>query len=96
MLNVKSPNQLYIFDPWSHISPKRRQMLDDGWPGLFREHILPSLPVSQVSRHFDASMGRPTKELHAMPGTLILQQTFNLTDEKTVHNMPSISNGTMP
>ena len=84
MHNIKNPNQLYIFDPWSSISPKRRQLLDAGWPGLFREHILPSIPVSKVSRHFDPSMGRPTKELYAMLGALILQQAFDLTDEESV------------
>lgn len=84
MRNIKNPNQLYIFDPWGDISPKRRQLLESGWPGLFREHILPSIPVSEVSRHFDASMGRPTKELYAMLGALILQQAFDFTDEETV------------
>jgi hypothetical protein len=84
MRNIKDPNQLYIFDPWSSISPKRRQLLDTGWPGLFREHILPSIPVSKVSHHFDASMGRPTKELFALLGALILQQGFDLTDEESV------------
>ncbi|MDY6830442.1 MAG: transposase [Thermodesulfobacteriota bacterium] len=84
MRNVKNPNRLYIFDPWSSISPERRQLPDAGWPGLFREHNLPSIPVSKVSRHFDPSMGRPTKELYAMLGAPILQQTFDFTDEETV------------
>lgn len=38
MIKVKDPNQLDIFDPWAFLSPKRRQMLDSEWPGLFREH----------------------------------------------------------
>ena len=85
MRNIKNPNQLYIFDPWGEISPKRRQLLEAGWPpGLFREHILPSIPVSKVFRYFDASMGRPTKELYATLGALILQQAFDFTDEETV------------
>ena len=45
MIKVNNPNQLNIFDPWAFVTPKRRQMLDAGWPGLFREHILPSIPV---------------------------------------------------
>jgi len=36
MIKVKNPNQLNIFDPWDFLTPKRRQMLDAGWPGLFR------------------------------------------------------------
>ena len=84
MRNVKNPNQLYIFDPWEFLTPKRRQMLEAGWPGLFKKHILPSLPVGNIAKHFDSDLGRPTKELYAMLGALILQQTFDLTDEQTV------------
>jgi hypothetical protein len=84
MIKVKNPNQLNIFDPWDFLTPKRRQMLDAGWPGLFREHILPSIPVNKVGKHFNATFGRPTKELYSMLGALVLQQTFDLTDEETI------------
>ena len=84
MYKVKSPNQLDIFDPWEFLTPKRRQMLEIGWPGLFREHILSSIPVNKVFKHFSGTFGRPTKELYSMLGALILQQTFDLTDEETV------------
>jgi len=84
MINVKNPNQLNIFDPWDFLTPKRRNMLDNSWPGLFREHILPSIPVHKVAKYFNETFGRPTKELYAMIGALVLQQTLDLTDEETV------------
>ena len=84
MINIKNPNQLNIFDPWDFLTPKRRKMLDNSWPGLFREHILPSIPVHKVAKYFDKTFGRPTKELYAMIGALVLQQTLDLTDEETV------------
>jgi len=84
MIKAKNPNQLNIFDPWDFLTPKRRQMLDAGWPGLFRAHILPTIPVNMVGKHFNATFGRPTKELYSMLGALILQQSFDLTDEETV------------
>jgi len=84
MIKMKDPNQLDIFDPWAFLSPKRRRLLDSGWPGLFREHILPSIPVDKVSKFFNATFGRPTKELFSTLGALILQQAFDLTDEETV------------
>ncbi len=83
MIKVKSPNQLNIFDPWAFLTPKRRQMLETGWPGLFQEHILPSIPVHKVIKYFNETFGRPTKELYSMLGALILQQAFDLTDEET-------------
>ena len=84
MIKVKNPNQLNIFDPWDFLTPKRRNLLDNSWPGLFREHILPSIPVHKVAKYFNETYGRPTKELYAMIGALVLQQTLDLTDEETV------------
>jgi hypothetical protein len=84
MIKIKDPNQLDIFDPWEFITPKRRQMLDADWPGLFREHILPSIPINKVTKYFNADQGRPSKELYSMLGALVLQQAFDLTDVETV------------
>ena len=84
MINIKNPKQMNIFDPWDFLTPKRRQLLDVGWPGLFRDIILPSIPVNKVAKFFDAAFGRPTKEMFSMLGALILQQTFDFTDEETV------------
>ncbi len=84
MIHMQNPKQLYIFDPCSSISPKRRRMLDAGRPGLFHEHILSSIPVDQFAKFFDEYMGRSSKELYSMLGALILQQACNLTDEETV------------
>jgi hypothetical protein len=84
MLNIKNPNQLNIFDPWEFLTPKRRRMLDDGWPCLFRECILPTIPVGKVTKYFNDTFGRPTKELYGALGALILQQSFDLTDEEAM------------
>lgn len=84
MINIKDPKQMNIFDPWDFLTPKRRQLLDTGWPGLFRDHILPSIPVNKIAKFFDTFFGRPTKELYSMLGALILQQAFDFTDEETV------------
>jgi hypothetical protein len=84
MIKVKDPNQLDIFDPWATLTPKRRHLLDSGWPGLFRKHILPCIPVHNVAKHFDETFGCPSKELYSAFGALVLQQMHDLTDEETV------------
>ncbi len=84
MIKIKNPNQMNIFDPWDFLSPKRRQLLDHSWSGLFREVILPTIPVERVFKFFDESFGRPSKELYSRMGAQILQQTFDLTDEETL------------
>ena len=51
--------------------------------GLFKDIILPELPVSKIFPFFSDGFGRPTKELYTVLGVLVLQQTFDLTDEET-------------
>ena len=59
-------------------------MLDDGWPGLFRKHILPTIPVGKVTKYLNKTFGRLTKELYGALFALVLQQSFDLTDEKAM------------
>ena len=87
MIRYNDHRQQALFDPWDNMSPKRRQKLDHSWPGLFKEHILPELPVSVLSPFFNAGFGRPTKDLYTVVGVLILQQTHDLTDEEAVDQL---------
>ena len=48
---------------------------------------MPHLPVERLSLFFSETMGRPTKELHAMLGVLILQQLHDMTDNETVQQL---------
>lgn len=77
----------YMIDPWRHLGPKRRRLLDRSWAGLYREHVLNHLPVDKIAKHYDAGMGRPTKELHTALSVVLLQQMFDLTDEETVRTL---------
>ncbi len=72
----------YLFDPWVHLGPRRRQILDTGWPGLFRKNLLDRLPVGRLARKFKEFLGRHTKELFTILGGQILQQMFDLSDEE--------------
>ncbi len=84
MFYAKNHKQGYIFDPWGHLGPKRRKLLDKSWSGLFQQKILPALPVEALRKHYDDWNGRPTKELYSMMGLMILQQMHDLTDEQAV------------
>ena len=84
MITIKDHKQQELFDPWAFLSPKRRRMLDEGWSGLFRTQILEELPVGQISPSFCSDLGRPSKELYALLGALLLQQAMDLTDEQAV------------
>ena len=87
MIRLNDHNQLQLFDPWDYLSPKRRDMLDQSWAGLFQNEILRALPIRELASSFSKTTGRPTKELYTMLGVLVLQQAHDLTDEETIYQL---------
>jgi len=85
MINIKDHKTLNMFDPLPYLGPKRRRLMESSWGKLFRDHVLFALPVDKIFKNYHWAMGRPTKELYAMLGVMILQQMHDLTDEETVH-----------
>ena len=84
MIRIKDHKTAYMFDPFEHLGPKRRKMLQGSWAGVFREHVLPELPVHLLAKHFKSNTGHPTKELYSMMGAIIIQQMFDYTDEEAL------------
>jgi len=84
MLTIRDHHSGDLFDPWDHLGDKRRRLLDRSWAAVFREHLLSHLPVAELAAHFSRELGRPTKDLHAVVGALILQQLHDTTDAETV------------
>lgn len=80
MIKINDHHTGRLFDPWEHLGPKRRKLLDTSWSGVFRKYLLEKLPVNKVAKHFDEVMGRPSKELYTAIGALILQQFQDLSD----------------
>jgi hypothetical protein len=85
MIHFKDHKTLDIFDPFAFLGPKRKRLMDTSWAKLFRDEILPGLPVDKIFKNYHWAMGRPTKELYAMLGVMILQQMHDVTDEETIH-----------
>jgi hypothetical protein len=74
-------------DPFDFLGPKRKALLEAGWPGLFRKSLFEQIPVDQIKSQFHDSMGRPSKELRTTLGFILLQQMFDLTDENAVRQL---------
>ncbi len=85
MIHFKDHKTLHIFDPFAFLGPKRKKLMDTSWAKLFRDEILPVLPVDKIFKNYHWAMGGPTKELYAMLSAMILQQMHDLTDEETIH-----------
>src|SRR3954452_4872855 len=84
MLTIRDHQTGDLFDPWEYLGEQRRRLLDGSWDAVFREHLLNHLPVRELAAHFSRELGRPTKDLHAVVGALILQQLHDTTDAETV------------
>lgn len=83
MIHVKDHKTQYLISPYP-FGPKRQAHVDESWAALFRKEILADLPVRRLAKYFREGQGRPSKELHAAMGALLLQQMFDQTDEQTV------------
>lgn len=92
MRNIVKPEPLSqngLFDTekfgWWHtqLAPEAFRRLSNGMEGLFRSSILKLMPAVEVGEAFDPQIGRPTKELHAMCGLLLLGEFRNWTVEQT-------------
>jgi Transposase DDE domain/Transposase domain (DUF772) len=84
MIHIKDHKTPDMFDPFPFLGPKRKQRIKESWATVFREHILPMLPVEKVFSKYDPIMGAPTKELYAMLGLMVIQQMHDMTDGEAV------------
>lgn len=84
MITIDDHKTIRFIDPWGYMEPKRRQLLERSWAGLFRRHLFEKTPVDEIAKHFDAGNGRPTKEFYTVIGTIVLQQMHDLTDARTI------------
>jgi hypothetical protein len=90
MLKVKNRDNLYFegMDPWKNaLSAKKLALLQKSWAEIFRQHILPEMPIHHVAKYFDKAIGRPTKDVVSTCGACVLQQIFDLTDAETVDQL---------
>ncbi len=84
MFRIDDNQQGSLIDPFDYLGPKRKELLNSGWAGVFQPNIIDKLPVDAIQSNFNSQMGRPTKEIRTVLSVLILQQLFDLTDQETV------------
>lgn len=92
MKTIKRPDSQYqpqLFDDeeynwWvTKLSPNALAALENGWEGVFRRSILKLMPAEQLGTHFSENTGRPSKELYAMAGLMLIAEFRDLTGEQT-------------
>jgi Transposase DDE domain/Transposase domain (DUF772) len=92
MKNIKKPEaegtlfEVGAYAWWSsQLSVNALQRLEKGWQGVFQRVILGLLEASAeaLGSGFDEEIGRPSKELYAMSGLLLIAEFKNWTIEET-------------
>jgi hypothetical protein len=66
-----------------YLNPVQKDKIEKTWAPSFRREVLDSLPMKKISALYCQDNGRPTKELRAVTGAIILQNMFNLSDLET-------------
>lgn len=92
MRHVKRPGGLEndtLFDTeacaWWHtqLAPGVFKRLDSGIEGMIRRSVLRLLPAEELARSFSETFGRPTKELYAIVGLILMSEFHDWTIDET-------------
>ena len=74
MKTIRKPSQQRLFDPFEGvIGSAGWKLIQNGWQCLFREVILEQMPVEKIGQQLSEDAGRPTVELHAILGLLLIR-----------------------
>lgn len=85
MRRIVNPQETHLFDCYDPVLNERaRQRLLDDWPGVFRHVILELMPVAELGSHLHPTLGRPSKELYAMAGLILMMEMKNWTKQEAV------------
>jgi hypothetical protein len=86
MKTVNHPSQRRLFDPFAGvIGSLGRKMIENGWQSLFREVLLEQMPVEKISSDMSDGAGRPSQELYAITGLLLIRDFKGWTVPETHH-----------
>ena len=84
MKTVRDPRQGRLFCSFDGvISDTGWKHIKEGWQGVLRHVVLEKLPALQLGRDLSDDMGRPSAELYAMCGLLLIREFHNWTVPQT-------------
>jgi hypothetical protein len=75
-----------LLNPLNYRGAQLKKNIVSSWAASFRDYILPALPIEEIDGLYSGNIGRRTKNHRRLAGAMILQETFNLTDEQTIQH----------
>jgi len=84
MKTIRDPDQRRLFDAFEGvIGTTGWKKIEQGWQGLLRHVVLKRLPAARLGDDLCEEFGRPSKELYAMCGLLLIREFQNWTVPQT-------------
>ena len=84
MKTIHDPGQVRLFDPFEGvISRTGWKQIESGWQSLFRDVLLEQMPVQRIAAGMSDSEGRPSVELYAIVGLLLIRELHGWTVPQT-------------
>ena len=89
MKTIRDPDQQRLFNPFEGvISAKGWKHIAQGWQGLLRHVVLKELPAARLGDDLSEQLGRPSEELYAMCGLLLIREFQNWTVAQAARSHP--------
>jgi len=84
MKTIRDPDQQRLFNPFEGvIGSTGWKQIEQGWQGLLRHVVLKKLPAARLGDDLSEELGRPSKELYAMCGLLLIREFQDWTVPQT-------------
>lgn len=83
----RSESQGSLFQTSNLLPDDKRQRLECGWAGQFRQQALPLIDEEQFRDLYCVDNGRPNKPVRTVVGVLVLKEMFDHTDAEALENV---------
>lgn len=81
---IHDPSQQRLFDPFEGVIGRTGwKLINGGWQSLFRDVLLEQMPVQRIGSGMSDSAGRPSVELHAIIGLVMIRELYGWTVPET-------------
>lgn len=87
MFKLNNSCQINIFDNTLNMSNYHMRLLNNNWPGYFRENIFPRIEEENFRVLYSDKISRPNTPVNIMVGLLILKELTGLTDDELMQSL---------
>lgn len=87
MFKLNNSCQMSIFDNTLNMSDYHMKLLNNNWPGYFRENIFPRIEEENFKVLYSDKVSRPNTPVNIMVGLLIIKELTGLADDELMQSL---------